>query len=78
MCGNCKDHGHSRLAKGTLEITILADGRVVIETGNFAGPSHASASAAIPAIAQALGVSLKQARKLAAKALIKTENKVTQ
>lgn len=51
------------LPANTLEITILPDGRIKIETGSFAGPSHASAEAAIPAIAQALGVTVADVKK---------------
>jgi hypothetical protein len=79
MCGNCENHEGGRLPKGTLEITILPDGRIKIETGNFAGPAHASAQAAIPALAQALGVTIKQARKLVKASITETakaENKV--
>ena len=60
MCG---PSNAGALPANTLEITVLADGRIKIETGDFAGPTHASAEAAIPAIAQALGVSITDVRK---------------
>lgn len=71
MCDNHNHDGHVHgepLAPGRLEITLLPDGRVKIDTGSFAGAAHASAAAAIPAIAQALGVSIESARKRVAHA----------
>jgi hypothetical protein len=69
MCGTCDGHVHGEaLPAGTLEITILADGRVRIDTGSFAGAAHASAQAAIPAIAAALGVTVESAKKRVAQA----------
>ena len=67
-------HGEA-LAAGTLEITILPDGRVKIDTGSFAGASHASAQAAIPAIAAALGVTIASARKRIASAWSEAEQR---
>lgn len=59
MCGHT---GEGALPAGTLEITILPDGRIKIDTGSFAGAAHASAAAAIPAIAKALGVTIEDVR----------------
>ena len=58
MCNNA----NSGMAAGTLTITILPDGRIRIDTGSFAGAQHASAEAAIPAIAAALGVTIEDVR----------------
>ena len=71
MCGGSHE---GSLPAGTIEITILPDGRVKIDTGNFAGASHASAQAAIPAIAAALGVTIEAARKRVAQALSTAEH----
>lgn len=60
MCG---PSNAGALPANTLEITVLADGRIKIETGDFAGPTHASAEACIPAIAQALGVTIQDVKR---------------
>lgn len=63
MCGPNQPHSH--LPANTLKVTILPDGRVRIETGSFAGTTHASAELAIPALAKALGVTIESATKIA-------------
>ena len=40
---------------GTIRVIVLPDSRIRIETGNFAGATHASATEAIAALARGMG-----------------------
>ena len=77
MCGTNNDHAHAceALPAGTLKIILLPDGRIRIETGSFAGATHASAAAAIPALAKALGVTFEESRKIV-KGIVKQSQSV--
>ena len=69
MCNGCNDHNHDgaeggALPAGTIRVIVLPDSRIRIETGNFAGATHASATEAIAALAKVLGVTIAESAKL--------------
>jgi hypothetical protein len=61
MCQSVK----GPLAPNTLDVVILPDGRIRIETGSFAGASHTSANAFLAALVKELGVSIERREPLA-------------
>lgn len=63
MCAN-HDHGNTGLPAGTLRVIVLPDSRIRIETGDMSGATHASAAAAIPALARVLGVTIEESTRI--------------
>lgn len=56
MCASAS----GKMAPNTLDVTILPDGRVRLETGSFAGAQHTSAEKYLQALLKELGVSVEQ------------------
>lgn len=56
----CASAGAGKLAPNTLAVTILEDGRVRLDTGNFAGAAHTSADAYVRALLDELGVTVDE------------------
>ena len=63
MCAT-NNSGKGKLAANTLEVIVLPDGRVRIQTGSFAGASHTSAEKMRLVLLEELGVTVERRESL--------------
>ena len=59
----CSNHSGHKLP-GTLDVVILPDNRIRVDTGSFAGATHTSAAMFLQALAKELGVTVESSTPL--------------
>ena len=61
----CANHNHGSIGKNAIDVTILPDGRVKVETGDMQGALHTSAGQFLQVLMQELGVTVESRERIA-------------